>query len=142
MKVARSGTAATDLRFSHSQFFVYDSGLGDPACEWTESHSRQGFARREGVVAIGTLLECGTAKVTLALGRPEFQGYERVVSVPLQIGSGSVAVDGPEETPGIRKYQVANGDYRATIGQRRTDDGQQEVTVWLEKIAQRNAGGG
>lgn len=134
MKVAESSSVAPDLQFSYSQFFLYDAGLKNPACEWTELHSRQGFARRDGVAAIGTLLEFGTAKVMLSLGRPEFEGYERVVAVPLEVKSGAVAIDGPEETPGIRKHQVANGHYRATIGQRRSDDDQEEITVWLEKV--------
>src|SRR5688572_29099874 len=108
-----------DLEFSYSQFFVYDAGIKNPACAWTEQHSRQGFARRDGVVAIGTLLEFGKAHVTLVLGRPKLDSYERAVCVPLEITSGAVAVDGPDEHPGIRQMPVESGHYRAVVAQRR-----------------------
>lgn len=122
------------LEFSYSQFFVYDAGLKNPACEWTEVHSRQGFARRDGVVAIGTLLEFGKAEVALNFGTPSPQSFERVVSVPLEIKSGAIAVDGPEEIAGTRELKVENGHYRATVAQKRTDDTHEEVRIWLEKV--------
>ena len=68
MSVHDNSLVVLDLQFSYSQFFVYDAGLKNPACEWTEAHSRQGFARRDGVTAVGTILEFGQAKVTLTLG--------------------------------------------------------------------------
>ena len=74
-----------ELEFSYSQFFVYDAGLKNPACEWEEVHSRQGFARRDGVVAVGTLLEFGRAKVAVAFGPPAVTSYERALSVPLEV---------------------------------------------------------
>ncbi len=122
------------LEFSYSQFFVYDAGLKNPACEWTEAHSRQGFARREGVVAVGTLLEFGKADVALAFGRPSLEAYERAIAVPLEINSGAIAIDGPEETPGPRKIRVENGHYRATIAQKRSDDTEEIIKIWLEKV--------
>ena len=42
-----------------------------PACGWTERHSDQGFARRSGTVAFGTVLEFGSARVRVAIS-----GYE------------------------------------------------------------------
>jgi hypothetical protein len=123
-----------DLEFSYSQFFLYDAGVKNPACNWTETHSRQGFVRRDGVIAVGTLLQFGTAKVTLAIGPPSYEAYDRVLSVPLEIRSGAIAIDGPEEPPGIRKSQLVTGHYRATIGQKYLDDAQEEVAIWLEKI--------
>jgi hypothetical protein len=122
------------LEFSYSQFFVYDAGLKNPACAWTDVHSRQGFARRDGVVAIGTLLEFGRAQVVLEFGKPSPESFERVVSVPLEITSGTVAVDGPEETPRTRELQIENGHYRATIAQKRRDDTEEEIKIWLEKV--------
>ena len=134
MNVAGNSSVMPDLEFSYSQFFVYDAGLESPACEWTEAHSRQGFARRDGVVAVGTLLEFGTANVTLALGAPSFQAYDRVLSVPLEIKGGALAIDGPEEEPGKREFRVANGHYRATIAQKYRDDDHEEVAIWLERV--------
>lgn len=56
-----------DLNFSYSQFFVYDASVQMPACEWTKEHSDQGFARRDGTVAFGTLLEYGKARVEVVV---------------------------------------------------------------------------
>lgn len=125
---------APALEFSYSQFFIYDAGLNNPACAWTEAHSRQGFARREGVVAVGTLLEFGKAQVSLEFCEPSLASFERVVSVPLEFKSGAIAVDGPEETPGARKLPIENGHYRATIAQKRNDDTEEEIKIWLEKV--------
>jgi hypothetical protein len=122
------------LEFSYSQFFVYDAGIKNPACAWTEQHSRQGFARRAGVVAIGTLLEFGRADVTLVLGRPDLSSFERAVGVPLEIKSGAIAVDGPDEDPGIRRVPIKNGHYRAVIAQRRIDESAEVIRIWLEKV--------
>lgn len=97
-------------------------------------HSRQGFARRDGVVAVGTLLEFGRAVVAFAFGKPAFESYDRVLAVPLEIKSGAMAIDGAEETPGMREVPVENGHYRATVAQKRIDDASEEIKVWLEKV--------
>jgi hypothetical protein len=123
------------LEFSYSQFFVHDAGIRNPACEWTEAHSRQGFARRAGVAAIGTLLEYGTAQVTVEIGSPQLQLFERVVAVPLEIKGGAIAVDGPEEDFGVREMPIKNGHYRATIAQRIIDGSAEQIGIWLEEVA-------
>lgn len=123
-----------DLEFSYSQFFVYDAGLENPACEWTEEHSRQGFARRDGVVAVGTLTEFGTAKVGVTFDPPKPVSYERVLAAPLEIRSGSIAIDGPEEASGTRQIRVGSGHYRVTIAQRCYSDTAEEIQIWLEKV--------
>jgi hypothetical protein len=123
-----------DLQFSYSQFFLYDAAIPSPACIWTERHSKQGFARRDGVVAVGTVLEFGSAAVALVVDRPSnVQQYQRALAVPLHIRSGSLAIDGPEESPGVRKVPMATGFYRVTIGQNVLDDLREEVTIWLER---------
>jgi hypothetical protein len=123
------------LEFSYSQFFVHDAGITNPACEWTEAHSRQGFARRDGVAAIGTLLEYGRAEVTLDFGSPQLHLFERVVAVPLEIKGGAIAVDGPEEDSGVREMPIKNGHYRATIAQRIINGSTEEIGIWLEELA-------
>lgn len=126
--------ATPELEFSYSQFFIYDAGLKSPACEWTEAHSRQGFSRRDGAAAVGTLLEFGKASVKLGFGTPAFQSYERALAVPLEIKSGAVAIDGPEETSGARRVSVENGYYRVTIAQKIEGDAREEIGIWLEKV--------
>jgi hypothetical protein len=134
-EIRRSISLSPDLEFSYSQFFVYDAGLTSPACEWTETHSKQGFARRECAVAIGTLLEFGTANVVVTFGTPSnLEPYERVLAVPLEVKTGAVSIDGPEESGGKRVVVAASGHYRATVAQRAVDDSREDINIWLEKV--------
>jgi hypothetical protein len=127
-----------DLRFSYSQFFVYDESIQMPACEWTEAHSDQGFARREGTVAFGTLLEFGRAKVVVALHlfQPR-EDYERVIAVPFAGNSGKVIVDGPEETETGRQrnFTLPPGNYRLVAAQRVTGDDEESIDLFFELLA-------
>jgi hypothetical protein len=124
----------TDLQFAYSQFFVYDAAIPSRGRIWTERHSKQEFARRDGVVAVGTVLEFGSAAVAVLIDRPtDLQRYQRALAVPLHIRSGSLAVDGPEEVPRARSVPITTGFYRVTIGQTVLDDLREEVTIWLER---------
>jgi hypothetical protein len=123
------------LEFSHSQFFVYDAGLVSPACEWTEPHRKQGFARRDRTIAVGALLEFGSADVRIALGAPSnFEDCERVLAVPLEIETGAISIDGPEEGARVRSVNVKNGHYRVTIAQKVIDEISEEISIWLERL--------
>jgi hypothetical protein len=127
-----------DLYFSYSQFFVYDASIQMPACEWTKAHSDQGFARREGTVAFGTLLEYGTAEVRVRICpyQPR-EEYERVIAVPFAVVSGKVIVDGPEETETgrDRSFMLAAGEYRLVAAQRVTGDENETIDLFLELLA-------
>jgi len=123
------------LYFSYSQFFIYDEGLDSPACKWTEAHSRQGFARRQQAIAVGTLLEFGDASVHVQFGDlAPLEEFERVIAIPLEIRSGRVCVDGPEEHPADRSFPVSPGLYRVAIGQKVVEDQHEEVVIALEKL--------
>jgi hypothetical protein len=131
----QSKVLSPDLEFAYRQFFVYDAALTSPACEWTTTHSKQGFARRDRAVAVGTLLEFGTAAVSVERTSPaSVDAYERVIAVPLHVLSNSVAIDGPEETAGIRCIDVPQGHYRVTVAQRVVNDVREEIGVWLERL--------
>ncbi len=128
-------TLSPDLYFSYNQFFVYDKELGNGASEWNEVHSRQGFARREQAIAMGTLCEYGTAKVSVHLTHFATPNkYERVIAVPLLTKSGSISVDGPEEYPLERSCPVANGHYRVVIAQHVTGENSENIDIFLEKL--------
>lgn len=127
-----------DLYFSYSQFFVYDGSIHMPACDWTKAHSDQGFARREGTVAFGTLLEFGTAKIIVTTNpyQPSDE-YERVIAVPFTVISGKVIVDGPDEaeTGGERNFEILPGNYRLTVAQRVIGDEKECIDIFFEALA-------
>ena len=123
------------LQFAYSQFFVYDANVVSRGCEWTERHSKQGFARRDGVVAIGTLLEFGEADVGVTFDIPANVGtYERAIAVPLRIRGAAIVVDGPEEVGRVRRIAVPNGHYRVTIAQKVMSETREQVGIWLQKV--------
>jgi hypothetical protein len=127
-----------DLYFSYGQFFVYDKELTNPATEWSPDHTRQGFARRERAIAVGTLLEFGFATVTVGLDLPNpLTSYERVLALPLELRSGLLAVDGPEEHPIARWCPAAPGYYRVLIAQRTIEDEREDIAISLERLATR-----
>lgn len=130
-----------ELYFSYNQFFVYDSGKLNCACDWTEEHYNQGFARRCGTVAIGTLYSFGQANLTLYLGAPlSLKEYERVIAVPLEIAGGSVSIDGVDEWPANRNFQVPNGSFKVVVAQRDAGSNpdreqyREDIHVFLEQL--------
>lgn len=130
-------TLTPDLCFSYSQFFVYEDLVRMPACDWTESHSHQGFARRQGVVAFGTLLEYGIAKVLVHFGHYQSRaGHQRVIAVPFAVSSGRVIVDGPEETETGRRrsFPLEPGNYRLVAAQRVTGDEEEAIDLFFDRL--------
>jgi hypothetical protein len=124
-----------NLYFSYSQFFIYDKGIGKRACDWTKDHSRQGFARREHTVAVGTLLEFGHAQVCVHAGSPRsIEMFDRVISVPLRIETGRLAVDSVEEYSIDRSIEITSGTYRVIIAQRAIDDQIEEIVIYLDEF--------
>ncbi|MGA2663180.1 MAG: competence protein ComJ [Verrucomicrobiota bacterium] len=106
------------LYFSYNQFLVYDASVRLPACDWTEAHFGQGFAKRKSTVCFGSILEFGYAHVTAVLGRYRAEmGYDRVIAVPFFAASGVVIVEGPEEAAPKRRFTVNPCTYRLTAAQ-------------------------
>lgn len=109
-----------------------------PACDWTKAHSNQGFARREGTVAFGTLLEFGTAKiiVTTRPYQPRDE-YERVIAVPFTVISGKVIVDGPDEaeTGRERNFALLPGNYRLIVAQRVIGNEEECIDIFFEFLS-------
>lgn len=131
-----------ELPIGYSQFFVYDIALKNPACDWTDAHVCQGFARRRGTIAVGTLVDWGPATVTVHLGLPaHIDGFERVIAVPLEMDSGVLRVDAPEECEFDRGCDVPPGHYRVVAAQRVTEYdedlewGREDIHIYLEKLA-------
>jgi hypothetical protein len=110
-----------------------------PGSLWTDTHVRQGFARRDRVVSFGTVLEAGRAVLKVHLGSyGPSEGHERVVTVPFSTPSGKVMIDGPEEFRG-RHVVLESGHYRLTaaqqvIGEEFVDEFQELIELYFESV--------
>jgi hypothetical protein len=124
------------IYFSYSQFTVFDSSVELPGCDWTDGHSKQGFARRQANVSFGTILEFGHGDVALHLGLYEPRGdHERVIEVPIEVSSGQVVIGGPEEYPNRHVVTLANGHYRVVSAQTVTGDDREAIDIYFEKLS-------
>jgi hypothetical protein len=119
--------------FSYGQFLVYDASIKTPGCRWTEAHYAQGFARRESAACFATLLEHGNALFIVTLGPYEAKpSHKRVISVPFQVLTGKIAIDGPEEFGVNRCAETPPGAYQITVAQEITGPDQELVELFLE----------
>jgi hypothetical protein len=108
---------SAQMYFSYSSFFVYDDALRTTAAfQWTENHSRQGFARTTNQVQFATILEFGDADLGVHLGPYEAKReHRRVVEVPLEVTSGrAMILGGPDDLPG-RCAALRGGPYYRLI---------------------------
>jgi len=131
-----STAGSRSLYFSYSQFMVFDRSVELPGCDWTESHVRQGFARREQNVSFSTLDEFGTADLVVHLGPyVSASRHQRVIEVPLQVSSGKVVVCGPEES-GAEEHVVSveSGPYRLVAAQALVTEGLEAIDLYLEAL--------
>ncbi len=127
------------LQFSYSQFFIYDSAVKLPGCDWTEAHSNQGFARRKGVINVGTLLEFGSASVSLSSDvNIDLEKYDRVIMVPITSESGCLLLNGVEEDNVDRKIKLDVGFYNVTIAQKEISETEEVIDIFIEKLNQEN----
>jgi hypothetical protein len=121
------------LYFSYNQFMIFDASERLPGCVWTDKHVAQGFARRESTVNVGTLLEFGQAAISMAIGQylPQ-EKYERVIAVPFECTSGTICIEGPEETEVERSHGLSVGHYRLVIAQSITGSDNELVDIYFE----------
>ncbi|MCI0527426.1 MAG: competence protein ComJ, partial [Nitrospira sp.] len=135
--------AEFNMYFSYSQFMVSDETVKVPACDWTEDHSKQGFARRLSTVCFGTILEFGTASVNVYLGPyVEREGYERVIAIPFFSPSGRVVVKGPENftVPPEQRLSLQPGHYKLFAAQQVVDEDAELIELyfhWLDEPAEK-----
>lgn len=125
------------IYFSYSQFLVSDETVELRGLAWTETHSRQGFARRPSTVSIGTILEFGTGFVSVYFG--PYIGhelYERVISVPFFSPTSRVVVEGPEEypVPVDRILTLQPGYYRLFAAQQVLDDDEELIDLYFQQL--------
>jgi hypothetical protein len=117
---------------------VFDRTVALPGCAWTKEHADQGFARRDRCVCFGTLLEFGEADVTVYLGPYEpRQMYMRVIAVPIDLPSGEVAIEGPEDEVGSQHFvRLNSGHYQLTAAQVVIDEDRERIDLYFEKLAE------
>jgi hypothetical protein len=114
---------------------VYDQSVRLPGCAWTDAHSAQGFARRDSTVNFSMPLECGHANVSASRSsyRPS-EKYDRVIAVPFLVTSGTVVVEGPEETNPERSIALPPGNYRLVAAQRVTGNQEETIDLFFEPL--------
>jgi len=123
-----------EIYFSYGQFLVFDSSVELPGLDWTDAHSKQGFARRGRNVAFATILNHGTARVRLFFSSFEpSDSYERVIEVPIFLPSGDVVVGGTEEFDDINRVIVEAGHYRLTCAQSRDGEQGESIDLFFER---------
>ena len=122
------------MYFSYGQFMVFDQSVNMPGCDWTDEHVAQGFARRKSSVCIRALTEFGDAVVT-AHATPYVRGddHVRVIAVPFAVDSGTVVIEGPEESGTGRTVELQIGSYRLVVAQKRLDEDEEAVDLFFEK---------
>jgi hypothetical protein len=123
---------------AYSQFLVFDKEA--PAGHrWSQGHYDQGFARTGRSVSFATPLEFGRGDVLVHLGPYEGRDeHTRVIEVPFDVSSGEVVVGGPEEFPvkPERVFHLPKGHYRLVAAQAMTDEEQEEIDLYFEKLAE------
>lgn len=126
-----------EIYFSYNQFIVSDETVELPGCEWTETHHRQGFARRQSTVSFLTVLEFGTGLVRVYLSSyVENSHYERVIAVPFFSPTGIVIVESPEEypVPLDQRITLQSGYYKLFAAQRVVDDDEEIIDLYFQRL--------
>lgn len=124
------------MQFSYGQFLAYDQTEAEPGSLWTDKHIAQGFVRRIRALGIGTLVQFGAAKVRTFSGTPtSIDDYDRVISVPIELPSGILCIEGPEEYPIQRSINVSPGAYRLIAAQSLVSETELSIDIFLESLA-------
>jgi len=128
-----SGPAS--LYFSYGQLMAYDSTEREPGSIWTDQHVKQGFVRRPHSVGIGTLMQDGTATLSIFRGQPtRTEAYDRVVSVPIDLPSGVLRLEGPDEYPIERSVDLTPGVFRLTFAQGLNEHGSLRIDLFIDEV--------
>lgn len=122
----------SEMYFSYGQFMVYDRSERSPGSLWTEAHVAQGFIRRPYSIGFGTILEYGRASVRIFLRElTDLDTYERIVRVPIELRTGVMQIDGPEEHPTRRSVQLDAGHYQICVAQRVIDSDSEAIDIFI-----------
>jgi len=128
------------MQFSYGQFLAYDQTESEPGSLWTDKHISQGFVRRSESLGIGTLVQFGAASVRTFSGAPDsIDAYDRVISVPINLPSGILCIEGPEEYPIQRSINVAPGPYRLIAAQSLVSETELSIDIFLQALAETTA---
>ena len=125
-------TGPKALNFSYGQIIVYDSGENEPGSIWTIQHTNQGFVRRPHTVGISTLIPYGTASISVFMAEPRsLKIYERAISVPIELPSGVLCLEGPEEYPIERFVNLGPGLFRLFFCQMIGAEGALRIDIFV-----------
>ena len=124
----------TVLYFSYSQVIAFDDCETQPGSLWTVRHVKQGFVRRPHSVGIGMISEYGEARLRVYNGKvTRHEEYDRIVSVPIEIVSGVLHFEGPEECNVERVIHLNPGTYTLCVAQC-NEDNFVRVDVFVESV--------
>lgn len=127
------------LYFSYGQLIAYDTTEQAPGSIWTDKHINQGFVRRPKCVGVCTLLKNGTARIAVFHGEPmPLEDYDRVLSVPINLPSGILHLEGPEEVTIHRSVSLSPGVFRIGFAQMLNSDANLRVDVFIKMIDEAN----
>jgi hypothetical protein len=85
------------------------------------------------------LTQDGTAAVRVFQGHPSLiEAYERVVSVPIELPSGALRLEGPEEYPIERSVVLKPGIFQLTVAQTINQHGQVCMDFFVEDVEEAN----
>jgi len=125
------------MQYSYGQFLVYDQYESEPGSLWSDQHIAQGFVRRRRALGVSTLTQHGKATVRTFLGSPDgLNGYDRVISVPIELASGILCIEGPEEYPIQRSIKVIPGSYRLVAAQTQVSETELNIDVYIDHLVE------
>lgn len=119
---------------SYSQIMIYDSSVSLPGCAWTERHTQQGFARRSKNACVRTMLEYGFADVAVRPGPYVAGQYQRVIQFPLELPSGIMVIDGPDDAGRKCAIELPKGIYRVVVAQIRLNVDREMLDIFVQQI--------
>lgn len=127
-------TLKFEIVFSYNQFLVFDKSVPMPGCIWTDSHVKQGFARRDSMVCFGTILEFGKAFLNVYFEPyKESKNHQRVITTPFSSPSGVVLIEGPEERNTSHSIRLEPGNYNLTAAQQVKGD-IEDIDLYFDKV--------
>lgn len=131
-RVLEDSPLCFELRFSYSQFMVFDGTFDRIGRAWTNQHAEQGFARCDRCIACGTLVSHGVALVR-AFPWPltDPTPYDRAICTNLAVASGDMAFDAPEGQLEERVLIVRPGWYELSLCQVQASDESILVDVFV-----------
>lgn len=121
----------SELRYSYNQFLVFDANEVVPGCHWEDAHWRQGFARRDCIIAFATLDQAGIAHL-LIRDESDVPGSKiRIIESYIKVPSGKICIEGVDEYPISRYVLLRPGIYKVKVSQEYDNNNNLIISIML-----------